>query len=283
MMRLTRRWIYVAMGGAVLVPAAPAPAQGLGGVVGSVTQPVAQTVEQVAQAAGPVVQPVAKAAQPVAKAAQPVAKAVQPVVEVAEPVVEAAQPVTDTVTSAAGGATGGQGSGGDSGSGGSGSGSSSGGDSGSGGSAGGSGSDRGSASAGSGSKARYVVVNGKRCRPGQKQQAAAAGSTFAGGTGGPGGGSSSVPAADAAERWFHVALAERQAQERVTSDHTGGDGVLGAPGEDDGGVLSIPGIIGDPDEYPFGAGMALLALFGLGFVGVVAGVTSHLIGRMRSG
>jgi hypothetical protein len=268
MMRLTRRWIYVAMGGAVLVPAAPAPAQGLGGVVGSVTQPVAQTVEQVAQAAGPVVQPVAKAAQPVAKAAQPVAKAVQPVVEVAEPVVEAAQPVTDTVTSTAGGATGGEGSGGDSGSGGS---------------AGGSGSDRGSASAGSGSKARYVVVNGKRCRPGQKQQAAAAGSTFAGGTGGPGGGSSSVPAADAAERWFHVALAERQAQERVTSDHTGGDGVLGVSGEDDGGVLSIPGIIGDPDEYPFGAGMALLALFGLGFVGVVAGVTSHLIGRMRSG
>jgi hypothetical protein len=274
MMRLPRRWIYVAIGGALLVPAAPAPAQGLGGVVGSVTQPVAQTVEQVAQAAEPVVQPVAKVVQPVVEPAEPVVEAAEPVVEAAEPVVEAAQPVTDTVTAAAGSATGGQGSGGDSGSGGSGSGSSSG---------GGSGSDPGAATAGSGSKARYVVVNGKRCRPGQKQQAAAAGGTFAGGPGGPGDGSSSVLARDAAERSFHVALAERQAQERVTSDHADGDGVLGASGEDEGGVLSIPGIIGDPDEYPFGAGIALLALFGLGLVGVVAGVTSHLIGRIRSG
>jgi hypothetical protein len=276
-MHLMRCWIYLAMGGAVLGPAAPAPAQDLGGVVGGVMQPVTQTV-QLAQAAEPVVQPVAKAAQPVANAAQPVVEAAQPVVEATEPVVEAAEPVTGAVTSTAGQATGGQTSGVGSEPGGS----SSGGGSSTAGSAGDSSSGGGATtSAGPRTRTGYVLINGKWCKRGTKQ-AAAAGGTRAGGAGGPGGGSSAVLAAAAAERSLHVALAKRQARERAAKDRAGG-GVLGAkPSEDDAGVLSIPGILGDPDDFSFGTGMALLALFALGFVGIVAGVTSHVIGRMRS-
>jgi hypothetical protein len=69
---------------------------------------------------------------------------------------------------------------------------------------------------------------------------------------------------------------------------SGSGEVLGTATRDGGqdGLESIgpqlPVIPTDPNEFPLSIGLVLLALLGLGFVGVVAGVTSHVLGRIRS-
>jgi hypothetical protein len=69
---------------------------------------------------------------------------------------------------------------------------------------------------------------------------------------------------------------------------SGSGEVLGTATRDGGqdGLESIgpqlPLIPTDPNEFPLSIGLVLLALLGLGFVGVVAGVTSHVLGRIRS-
>jgi hypothetical protein len=49
------------------------------------------------------------------------------------------------------------------------------------------------------------------------------------------------------------------------------------------GPVPIPSLPDDGDKLPFALGLALLALLVLAFVGVVVGVTNHVLGRARSG
>jgi hypothetical protein len=243
--------VHLAASGAALVLAASASAQSLGEVVGGAAEPVTEAAEPVTQAAAPVVESAAKAAQPVTQAAQPVTQA-------AQPVTNAVAPATDQVT-------GGSSSGGGSAAGGSAAAGSS------------SGASTGGSTAAPSSRTKYVIVNGKRRKPGEKQASGAGLASF-GGAGGPGRGSTAILAATAAERSLHTALAKRQGEERAAKNRAAA-GVLGArAGEDDSGVLSIPGI-GDPGEFSFGTGLALLGVFALGFVGIVAGAASHVLAR----
>jgi hypothetical protein len=67
----------------------------------------------------------------------------------------------------------------------------------------------------------------------------------------------------------------------------GAGGVLGSQagggeGEARASLFPTPGLLIRPEEFPLAVGLILLALAGLGFAGVVAGVTRHVLGRARS-
>lgn len=120
-----------------------------------------------------------------------------------------------------------------------------------------------------------------KCPPDRKGSSAGGGG---GGANGDGGGSHALLASSASEG---MARMQRNAQR----DRERNGGVLGASTQSGSegdtealpSALSAPSLIpGDPDEFPLSIGLVLLALVGLGFVGVVAGVTGHVLGRVRS-
>jgi hypothetical protein len=244
---MKRMTCVLALVGAAVLFASPASAQSLTGT--------ATTVEKATE---PVVKPVTDT---VSTATKPVTDTVSTATKpVTDTVSTATRPVTDTVSGATGG-------GGTSGGGTSGGGTSGGGDS--------------VAGSGSGTSSGSTV-NRQKCPPGEKQ--GAGGSGAAGGGGGGGGRSDALLTAAAAER---VSAMQWQIQERKQGPGGSDTGVLGAiaQGQDDGqreGPLGIP-LPTIPDEFPFSAGETfLLALLGLGIVGVLAGATSHMLGRVRS-
>jgi hypothetical protein len=252
-----RTWLFPAVVGAFLTVVSSASAQALGGVVqtvGTVTAPVTQTVQttvaSAAQTVGPATQPVTQAVAPVTKPVTQTVSGVANTVRGVERTAPAAPtPVTDAVSGATGGGSGDSSAGGGAGSG---------------------------TSPGQNTVARST----EKCPRGSKQAGGGGGNGQAGGGGG--GGSSIFLTAAAAERAASMQREVQSTKQRPAGgDTTDQLAKAGGVERDDRGDFLVPGFP-NPDEYPASVGLALLGLLALGFVGIIAGATSHVLARVRS-
>jgi hypothetical protein len=148
------------------------------------------------------------------------------------------------------------------------------------------GSTSGGSTSGSGTASGSAPVASEKCPPARKDGGSASGagggSGGAGASGGGGGGGGADGALLASRSGGALKAVEKNG--KISS---GNGAVLGATAGPNGNndresAPALPAMPGETEEFPFTLGLILLIVVGLGFAGVLAGVTSHLLGRPRS-